>query len=69
MKLSEAWELYLSDKRLLGYSKHTLKGYSIQSRLLIRALGDIEISEATFMLLKGYLAARPTLSHPALATG
>lgn len=55
MYLSELWPLYEADKRLLGYSEHTLKGYRIQSSLLIRHLGDMDINELTTFHLKQYL--------------
>jgi integrase/recombinase XerD len=45
MLLSEAWEMYRKDKQLLGYSKHTLKAYEIQTNLLIRSIGDKNIEE------------------------
>jgi len=55
MLLSEAWKLYEGDKRLLGYSPHTLNAYQIQSNLLIRHIGDIEIEDVTHLSLKEYL--------------
>lgn len=53
MRLSEAWSAYNADKRLLGYSQHTLKAYRLQSKLLMRHLGDIIHED-----LKGYLVAQ-----------
>jgi len=53
--LTEAWKLYEGDKRLLGYSPHTLNAYQIQSNLLIRHIGDIEIENVTHLALKEYL--------------
>mgnify|MGYP000737159690 CR=1 FL=1 len=61
MRLSEAWEAYAADKRLLGYSPHTLRAYRLQSTLLIRHLGDIDIQEVTFEQLKKYLASQEHL--------
>jgi integrase/recombinase XerD len=55
MKLSQAWSAYEADKRLLGYSKYTLKAYKIQSDLLIRHFGDMEIKEVKTEHLKAYL--------------
>jgi integrase/recombinase XerD len=55
MLLSEAWDLYRKDKQLLGYSKHTLKAYEIQTNLLIRAIGDKNIEEVELFELKEYL--------------
>lgn len=55
MVLAEAWKMYEADKRLLGYSPHTLKAYKVQHNLLIRHFGDVEISEVTHVSLKEYL--------------
>lgn len=57
MLLSEAWVQYESDKRLEGYSPHTLKAYKIQLNLLVRRIGDIEIELVTLEQLKSHLAA------------
>ncbi|MFA5316994.1 MAG: tyrosine-type recombinase/integrase [Dehalococcoidales bacterium] len=61
MRLSKAWESYAADKRLLGYSPHTLKSYRLQVNLLIRHLGDIDIEEITLEQLKAYLGAQDHL--------
>ena len=55
MLLSKAWELYTKDKQLLGFSKHTLKGYGIQFNLLIRAITDKNIEDVELFELKEYL--------------
>ena len=55
MLLSKAWEFYTKDKQLLGFSKHTLKGYGIQFNLLIRGIGDKHIEEVELADLKEYL--------------
>lgn len=55
MRLSELWNIYEADKRLLGYSQYTLKGYAIQARLLVNYLGNIDIEELTTLHLKQYL--------------
>jgi integrase/recombinase XerD len=56
MKLNDLWVLYEADKRILGFSPHTLKAYTLQLRILIREIGDIEIEEISLNLLKEYLA-------------
>ncbi|MCI3922477.1 tyrosine-type recombinase/integrase [Paenibacillus sp. TRM 82003] len=56
MLLSEAWTGYESDKRIEGYSGYTLAAYKIQSNLLIRHFGDVEIQSITLADLKAYLA-------------
>ena len=55
MLLSKAWQLYEADKKLLGYSPHTLTAYQIQANLLIRELGDVEIGDVSYVNLKEYL--------------
>ena len=61
IKFTEAWILYDMDKRLLNYSKHTLKAYKIQLRLLSEYLNDQEISTVTYEQLKFYLASQQHL--------
>ncbi|KEQ27862.1 site-specific integrase [Paenibacillus tyrfis] len=56
MKLNELWMLYETDKRILGFSPLTLKAYSLQLKMLIRKIGDLDIEEVTLNLLKDYLA-------------
>ncbi len=66
MRLSEAWIFYESEKRLDGYSHHTLKAYSIQIKLLIEEFGDIEISEIELTGLKKYLSKQTQLKPASL---
>jgi len=56
MKLNDLWKLYEADKRILGFSKHTLKAYALQLKILVREIGDLEIEEISLNLLKEYLA-------------
>ncbi|MFD2700771.1 tyrosine-type recombinase/integrase [Paenibacillus shunpengii] len=56
MLISELWRLYEADKRIQGFSPKTLKAYALQLKMLIRGLGDLDISEVTLILLKEYLA-------------
>jgi len=63
--LSELWTCYESDKRIEGYSPYTLKGYKIQSNLLIRHLGDVDIESIDFPKLKSYLAKDAERLKPA----
>lgn len=42
MKLDELWMVYEADKRILGFSPHTLKAYSLQLKMLIREIGNLE---------------------------
>jgi hypothetical protein len=39
MKMNDLWMLYEADKRILGFSLHTLKAYSLQLTMLIGELG------------------------------
>lgn len=56
MKLSEAWEMFESERRLQGFSSHTLEAYEIQKNLLIRNIGDMPIQDVSTSILKQYLA-------------
>jgi hypothetical protein len=56
MILSELWRLYEADKRIQGFSPSTLKAYALQLKMLVRELGDLDISEITLNLLKECLA-------------
>lgn len=66
MRISQAWEAYAADKRLLGYSPHTLRSYHLQSILLARHFGDVEIQDITFEQLKSYLAAQRHLKSSSI---
>lgn len=66
MKLMEAYELYVWDKRLLGYSIHTMKAYTIQVRLLVRHIGNVPIEELSLYHLKEYLATQTHLKPSSL---
>ena len=67
MLLSKAWKLYEADKRLLGYSPHTLNAYKLQANLLIRHIGDIEIENVTHLALKEYLIKQEHLKPASIA--
>jgi site-specific recombinase XerD len=56
MQLNELWKLYEADKRILGFSPHTLKAYSLQLRMLSCPIGILEIEDISLNLLKDYLA-------------
>jgi hypothetical protein len=43
MQLNELWKLYEADKCILGFSPHTLKAYSLQLRMLLCQIGNLEI--------------------------
>lgn len=58
------WNLYKADKRILGFSTHTLKAYSLQLNVLIREIGDLEIEDFSLPLLKEYLAKQSERLKP-----
>ncbi|ULL14763.1 integrase [Paenibacillus sp. H1-7] len=64
MILSELWRLYETDKRIQGFSQSILKAYALQLKMLIRELGDLDISEVTLNLLKEYLAKQSDRLKP-----
>ncbi|WP_353936556.1 hypothetical protein [uncultured Brevibacillus sp.] len=45
MKLTDIWTLYEADKRILGFSPHTLKAYTLQFKVLTREIGNLNIGE------------------------
>jgi integrase/recombinase XerD len=64
MILSELWKAYESDKRIQSFSPNTLKAYALQLRILVKELGDLDISEITIHLLKEYLAKKSERLKP-----
>jgi len=64
MKLNELWVLYDADKRIQGFSTHTLNAYALQLKMLIGGIGDLEIEEITLDLLKGYLSKQSDRLKP-----
>lgn len=64
MTLTELWSVYEADKRILGFSPHTLKAYGLQVKMLVREVGDLEIEEISLNLLKEYLAKQSTRLKP-----
>ena len=64
MNLSELWNFYKTDKRILGFSPHTLKAYSLQLNVLTREIGDMKLEDVTLPLLKEYLAKQSERLKP-----
>jgi site-specific recombinase XerD len=64
MKLKDLWKMYEADKRILGFSQHTLKAYALQLKILVREIGDLEIEEISLNLLKEYLAKQSERLKP-----
>jgi hypothetical protein len=63
MILTELWSVYEADKRILGFSRHTLKAYGLQVKMLVREVGDLEVEEISLNLLKEYLAKQSEWVH------
>lgn len=64
MKLSDLWRLYEVDKRIQGFSPYTLKAFSLQMKMLICELGDLDLGEITLHLIKEYLSKQPGRLKP-----
>ncbi|MFB0844970.1 site-specific integrase [Paenibacillus oleatilyticus] len=64
MILSELWNHYEADKRIQGFSQNTLRAYVLQLKMLVKDLGDIDISGVTLNLLKEYLAKQSDRLKP-----
>jgi integrase/recombinase XerD len=43
MQLKKSWESYEADKRIEGFSPHTLKAYKLQVKLLINYFTDVNL--------------------------
>ncbi|PLT29089.1 tyrosine-type recombinase/integrase [Peribacillus deserti] len=65
MLLTKAWENYEVDKRIEGYSPHTIKAYKVQLYLLIKYFKDIDITTLTTEDLKQYLISNGDHLKPA----
>lgn len=50
--MTDICTLYEADKRILGFSLYTLKAYSLQFKVLIREIGNLNIREVTLDLSK-----------------
>jgi site-specific recombinase XerD len=64
MILIELWQAYEAEKRTKGFSPNTLKAYSLQLRIIVKELGDLDISGITLQLLKEYLAKQSERLKP-----
>lgn len=64
MLISDLWSLYEADKRIQGFSTNTLRAYALQLKILIKELGDLDITEVTLNLLKEYLAKQSNRLRP-----
>ncbi|GIP38964.1 hypothetical protein J31TS4_22440 [Paenibacillus sp. J31TS4] len=63
MKMTDLWTLY-DDKRIMGFSPHTLKAYSLQFKVLTREIGNLNVEEVSLDLLKAYLAKQSQRLKP-----
>ncbi|UNK20721.1 hypothetical protein MNQ98_12210 [Paenibacillus sp. N3/727] len=46
MVLSELWRHLEADKRIQGLSPNTLRAYALQLKMLVKDLGDVDITES-----------------------
>ncbi|MED1562752.1 hypothetical protein AJ85_13175 [Alkalihalobacillus alcalophilus ATCC 27647 = CGMCC 1.3604] len=56
MQLTKAWEACKAEKRIEGFSPHTLNAYRLQANLLVRHFQDIKPQSVTTQGIKDYLA-------------
>ncbi len=56
MQLTKAWEAYKAEKRIEGFSPHTLNAYQLQANLLVRHFQDVNPQSVTTQGIKDYLA-------------
>ena len=61
MRLSEASTRFVVARGQEGYSPHTLAAYRLQHELLIRDVGDLELSSVTLQALRDHLARQEHL--------
>ncbi|CAH1223607.1 Tyrosine recombinase XerC [Paenibacillus auburnensis] len=64
MNLNELWNLYEADKRIQGFSPKTLKAYALQHKMLVLALGNLDVTGVTLSTLKEYLAKQAVRLKP-----
>jgi integrase/recombinase XerD len=64
MKWTELWVLYDADKRIQGFSTHTLNAYALQLKMVTAGVNDLEIEAITLDLLKGYLSKQSVRLKP-----
>ena len=57
MQLTKAWEAYKAEKRIVGFSPHTLNAYRLQANLLVRHFQDVNPQSITTQGIKDYLAS------------
>ena len=55
MILSEAWKIYEQAKTVDGYAESTMEAYTLQIRLLIEFVGDIEAESVSVEMLRNYV--------------
>ncbi len=65
MNTLDSFEQYKRDKENLNYSNYTLKGYTIQARLLAREFNNCDISDITYNQLKDYIHKQRDRLKPA----
>lgn len=66
MRISEASQQFLSQRRSEGYSPYTISAYSVQIRLLARDIGDKDIEAVTLQTMREHLAKQTHLKPASL---
>ena len=56
MRLSDASNMFLELKGQEGFSPYTIHAYRLQHTLLIRDIGDLDVTEVTLQLLRTHLS-------------
>lgn len=64
MQLSEAVEIWCTQRQAEEYSPFTLRSYRLQMRLLIRELGDLQLDQVRIDDLRRYIAAHSARLMP-----
>jgi integrase/recombinase XerD len=56
MKISDVWKMYMTEKKMAGFSKYTFDAYRVQINLLIKHFGDVDIETLNLFEMKQYVA-------------
>ena len=66
MQLSDASNMFLELKGQEGFSPYTIDAYRLQHKLLIRDIGDLDVTEVTLQLLRAHLSHHSHLKPASL---
>lgn len=68
MRISESITAYVDQRRVEGYSPHTLASYRYQLGLMQNTLGDVEVGAVTLADLRRHLGSFPNIKPGTLST-